>query len=347
MSKALDVNLAQSYLAGEVSESWDRWKRSRAVWEEERRELRNYLFATDTRTTSTSKLSWNNSTTMPKLTQIRDNLHANYMAALFPNSAWLKWEGEDKESVVLKKARAIEFYMRNKLEQDRFRSTVSTLVYDYIDNGNVFAEPIWVKEQKVNESTGEIIPGYIGPRARRISPYDHVYDISAENYRASPKITRRLVSLGEMHKLKSNPEYDQAVLSEALWTRNTISQYGTEDVGKDEAYKLDGFNSLFQYYTSGYVELLDFEGDLYDVDADVFYTDRIITVIDRRIIVRNIQNPSWFLNNTKFHCGWRLRPDNLMAMGPLDNLVGMQYRMEEKALLTLVKKTLKMQKQTL
>ena len=28
------------------------------------------------------------------------------------------------------------------------------------------------------------------------------------------------------------------------------------------------------------------------------------------------------------HAGWRLRPDNLYAMGPLDNLVGMQYRID-------------------
>ena len=26
--------------------------------------------------------------------------------------------------------------------------------------------------------------------------------------------------------------------------------------------------------------------------------------------------------------GWRPRPDNLYAMGPLDNLVGMQYRID-------------------
>lgn len=28
------------------------------------------------------------------------------------------------------------------------------------------------------------------------------------------------------------------------------------------------------------------------------------------------------------HVGWRTRPDNLWAMGPLDNLVGMQYRID-------------------
>ena len=36
----------------------------------------------------------------------------------------------------------------------------------------------------------------------------------------------------------------------------------------------------------------------------------------------------WGGRKLKIHCGWRLRPDNLMAMGPLDNLVGMQYRID-------------------
>lgn len=45
-------------------------------------------------------------------------------------------------------------------------------------------------------------------------------------------------------------------------------------------------------------------------------------------MIRKQTNPSWFGKANIFHCGWRLRPDNLYAMGPLDNLVGMQYRID-------------------
>jgi hypothetical protein len=38
--------------------------------------------------------------------------------------------------------------------------------------------------------------------------------------------------------------------------------------------------------------------------------------------------PSWLGTAPIFHAGWRSRPDNLYAMGPLDNLVGMQYRID-------------------
>ena len=37
---------------------------------------------------------------------------------------------------------------------------------------------------------------------------------------------------------------------------------------------------------------------------------------------------SWLGKEPIFHAGWRNRPDNLWAMGPLDNLVGLQYRID-------------------
>jgi hypothetical protein len=328
MIKPLDISLSQSYMAKEISDTWDRWKRAKAGWEEERRELNNYIFATDTKTTTNNKLQWKNSTTMPKLCQLRDNLHANYMAALFPNENWLSWEGGDEFSVVKEKARAIEAYMKNKLDMSNFKALVSQFIYDYIDSGNVIGGVEWVNETKYDEITGEVIQGYIGPKAYRVSMYDHVFDPSANSYRESPKVTRSLISTGQLAAKLEDLEYSHDPIKESLYFRNQITQYGTEDVGKDEAYRLEGFGSLYQYYTSGYVELLDCEGDFYDVDSGELLKDRIITVLDRRTVIRNIQNPSWFMNNNKFHCGWRLRPDNLIAMGPLDNLVGMQYRMD-------------------
>lgn len=328
MNKPLDINLTPDRIAFEIAETWDRFKRSRDEWEAQERELSNYIFATDTTKTTNSQLPWKNSTTTPKLCQIRDNLHANYMAALFPNDNWLDWIAGNAESATIDKANKILSYMANKLDLFRFKSLVSQLVYDYIDYGNVFAGVEWVYESKVDPETGEEIPGRIGPRAYRISIYDHVFDPTAMTYQEAPKITRALVTTGQLAKMLADPEYISQNISESLDIRNKITQYGTEDVAKDERYRVDGFGSMYQYYTSGYVELLTFEGDFYDVTNGELYKDAIITVMDRRTVIRNITNPSWFANNSKFHCGWRLRPDNLIAMGPLDNLVGMQYRID-------------------
>jgi hypothetical protein len=93
MNESLQVeSLEPDALANKIADMWVRWDDNRAQWKADCLELRQYLFATDTRKTSNSKNSWNNSTVTPKLTQVRDNLHANYMAALFPSEDWFYWE---------------------------------------------------------------------------------------------------------------------------------------------------------------------------------------------------------------------------------------------------------------
>ena len=41
-----------------IANKWHEWKNARANWEKERKELRNYVYATDTNTTTNSKLPW-------------------------------------------------------------------------------------------------------------------------------------------------------------------------------------------------------------------------------------------------------------------------------------------------
>ena len=84
-------------------------------------------------------LPWKNTTTLPKLTQIRDNLHSNYKAALFPNDKWLSWQAYTKDAAKLDKARTITSYMENKTRESNFETECSKLILDYIDYGNCFA----------------------------------------------------------------------------------------------------------------------------------------------------------------------------------------------------------------
>ena len=318
-------------LARVLAGLYDRWRIQRIEKEEEWKELRNYLFATDTTTTSNSKLPWKNKTTLPKLTQIRDNLHANYMDALFPNDSWLKWEGYSLDSVTSKKRKAIEAYMKNKLKESNFREEVSLLVYDYIDYGNVFGEIIFEDKKRVDPNTGEETLLYRGPKLQRISPYDIIFNPTAKTFADSPKFTRYLKTLGELRKdIQERPDlnYDVAAFEKAVKTRRSITSFRMEDVNKAEGFMVDGFGTLQEYYQSGLIEILEFEGDLYDEINDTLMTNKIITIIDRSYIIRNIDNPSWLARDTKHHVGWRTRPDNLYAMGPLDNLVGLQYRVD-------------------
>jgi hypothetical protein len=101
-----------------------------------------------------------------------------------------------------------------------------------------------------------------------------------------------------------------------------------EDVAKAEGFLVDGFGTLQEYYQSGLIEIIEFEGDVYNDETGDLQENRIVTIVDRSYILRNIPNPSWIGRDTKVHVGWRDRPDNLYGMGPLDNLVGMQYRLD-------------------
>jgi hypothetical protein len=97
---------------------------------------------------------------------------------------------------------------------------------------------------------------------------------------------------------------------------------------KDELYRVDGFTSFRQYLESQSVEVLFFFGDMYDIHNDKFYRNHVIAVCDRHKILSIKPNPSYFGTPPIYHVGWRIRQDNLWAMGPLDNLVGMQYRID-------------------
>jgi hypothetical protein len=306
-----------------IANKWTEWDSFRNDWKQEKLELRNYVYATDTRSTSNNRLPWTNSTTVPKLTQIYDNLKANYLAALFPQKEWLAWEAGDLNALDKNKAQSIKQFILHKLRTSNFELTVERLIDDFILYGNSFATVEWVEEYStINEGTPltESVKGYIGPKLVRISPYDIVFNPAAENFYESPKIIRSIVTLGSLEKMGVREEY----LDRVLTNRKMIGTY--PNLEKQEAFVADGFSDLSHYYGSDYVEILTFYGDIYDKYTGELQTNRVITVVDRAYEVKNEPIASWLGRTPIFHAGWRSRPDNLYAMGPLDNLVGMQYR---------------------
>lgn len=326
--------LGADNLATLIADQWINWELNKNTWLQDMQETRNYLFATDTTTTSNSQLPWKNKTTTPKLTQIRDNLQVNYVDALFPHANWMQWLGDDKDSVSKEKAQVVEAYLDNKTKKAKFKTTVETLVQDYIDYGNVFCKTIWVNEEKTDEITGETIRGYVGPKLVRISPNDIVFNPIAESFEKSPKIIRKLVTLGEIKKAidaEQNAEEKarlQEVLDRSTELRQKASNWSKPDTLKNERLSFDGFTNLSAYLQSGFVEVLTFYGDIYDNQDQKIHTDRKITIIDRSYIMSNEPFESWDNTSGIRHVGWRTRPDNLYAMGPLSNLVGLQYRID-------------------
>lgn len=314
-----------------VSQLWDRFNIQRTekmmAWDE----LKKYLFATDTSSTSNSTLPWKNSTTLPKLTQIRDNLHSNYMSALFPNDKWLTWQAYSKDSAKKQKAKIIKAYIENKARMSGFRTTVSKMLYDYIDYGNVFSTCTF--ERRYNTAKdGSKSTQYVGPKAIRISPEDIVFNPTAASFEESFKIVRSVKTIGELKKLAMT-EPEHLFWAQALERRDMIRKmigtgYSKEDFNKASQYSVDGFGNLYEYYMSDYMEILEFYGDYHNQDTGELKVNRMITVVDRSVMVRDEPIATDSGAAPIWHCGWRFRPDNLWAMGPLDNLVGMQYRID-------------------
>jgi len=315
-------------LATEIANKWMEWNSYRSKWIEEKKELRNYLYATSTKTTSNAILPWSNTTTTPKLTQISDNLHANYMATLFPQNKWMKWEALDKDSGTKLKRDIIQAYMDNKIRQSNFTSVASKLVQDYIIFGNCFATVEFEKSFR-KKADGQQVLDYVGPKLVRISPYDICFNPSSSGFDKTPKIIKSIMTLGEVKKFmddSGNTSY-QAIFDKMIYARNAVKG-GDADVSKGNAYTADGFTDIKNYYDSNYVEILTFYGDIYDYSNSMLMRDRIISIVDRAYILENVEQPAWSGKAPIFHAGWRERPDNLYAMGPLDNLVGMQYRID-------------------
>ena len=326
IAEAFDQDEPSAY----VSNLWDKFHMQRSGKVEEWLELRNYVFATDTSSTSNASLPWKNSTTLPKLCQIRDNLHSNYISSLFPNDNWMTWRGYSQEDSVRDKAEAIEAYMMNKARESRSRTEFSRLLYDYIDYGNAFATVSFESNYKEHPD-GTLIPEYVGPRVHRISPLDIVFNPIASNFQDTFKVVRSIKTIGELKRLAElDPE--QGYWLEALDRRKELLKrlggYSIEDFNKAVGYSVDGFGSLFEYYQSDYVEILTFYGDVHDKETGELRTNQQITVVDRSFTVDQRDIPSWLGHAPIYHVGWRFRPDNLWAMGPLDNLVGMQYRID-------------------
>lgn len=319
-------------LAADIGNTWRKWKTARNSWETDVQELRNYIFATSTRDTENARLPWRNSTTLPKITQIRDNLQVNYIDTLFPNDNWLFWLSSTREASKKETREFIEAFMKNRLRESGFESTMEQLVLDYIDYGNAFAGVTFVDESYVEETTGKTIPGYRGPKLYRISPYDIVFDPTASSFKNTPKIVRSIKSLGQLEKEalhNPNLEYNKDIIKLMKDKRATFStmRQGYQK-RKINAFAIDGFSSITHYFNSGQVEILEFEGDIYDEDSGELLEHRLITVVDRCYVIRNIPMYSEGSTGTKFHVGWRKRPDNLYSQGPLDKLVGMQYRID-------------------
>jgi hypothetical protein len=328
----LDNVITPDLLATRLTERYMEWDTMRQPKKNDWEEIRRYVYATDTTQTTNSKLPWKNKTTVPKLCQIRDNLYSNYTATLWPKRKSIFWLANEADAASRDKRDSIINYMSWCIDQPSFKHEMDKIILDYIEYGNCFATVDWI-DQRVDQKN-MTQSGFVGPCVRRISPLDMVMNPISENFVHAPKFVRSVISMGELKKLleslttDDNREAYQELYDYLKDIRFRARTFQGDWQQRDRLYEMDGFSSFRAYLLSDYCELLTYYGDWYDYYNDEFQENRVIMVVDRHKLISNAPNPSFFGYPPIFHSPWRKKQDNLWGMGPLDNLVGMQYRMD-------------------
>ena len=316
-------------LATAIANKYVAWESSRDRWYRNAQETLENLYATSTHDIRNQSHEWDNSTHIPKLTQIRDMLITYYLDAMFSLPDYIDWVPYTEAGTKLKVRNSLKAMTRQMLHDSDFEPTIRQIVEDYVDYGNAFATAVPVKLS--NQTT--LI--YEGPKAIRINPMDIFFDPLATSFEQSPKIIRTVMTLGELMQSADQFTQDENVfkkaLNKAVKKRRTIYDSisaNQKDIIIDDMCHIAGFDSWSTYYTSDTVELLTFYGDLYDIEANKLYKNSRIIVMDRAHVLLNEPITDYGFGCNIFKAGWRDRKDNLWSMSPLDNIKGMQFMID-------------------
>jgi len=318
--------LQPDYLAQKIISLWKQLSNERDAWLARTLDVRKYINAPDTSFTEVGKLPWKNKTTIPKLTQIYDNLLAQYRHALFPSDDWFVFVGDTEKDN--EKDEIIQKYLRQKLDQSDFIVEIGKILSDFIITGVCCGGVEFVKETS-KSITGETITKYVGAKVFRVSPFDFVIEPRANSFDESIFIRRYLMPINKFYKLDTENsifKYNKETIEKAKQIRGYTRT--KEDFLKDVELLIDGFGSPEEYFNSGVVEVLEFWGDLYIAETGVYLENYTIAIVDRMYVLYAQENP--MLNGKKPYAfsTWRPRTDNLYGQSPLEQLVGMQYRID-------------------
>lgn len=316
-------------LATAIANKYVAWDNSRDRWYANAKETLQNLYATSTHDITNQCHDWDNSTHIPKLTQIRDMLITYYLDAMFGLPDYIDWEPYSKESVNFTVKNQLKSLIKQILHDSEFKPTIRQLVEDYVDYGNAFATAA-----PYNKMLGDKVL-YSGPKAFRIDPMDIFFDPLASSFEQSPKIIRTTMTLGELMQSAEQFTQDENMFNKALKKAmkkrhqiyNTIAA-NNKDAIVDDMCRIAGFDSWSTYYASDVVELLTFYGDLYDCDTGKLYKGSRIVVMDRAYVLINEPIKDYGFGCNILKAGWRDRKDNLWSMSPLDNIKGMQYMVD-------------------
>lgn len=332
MPKTLDIQqvLDKDRTADLLSNKFVTWSNSRVNWENTVKETHQYLYATSTNDIMNITRPWDNTTHIPKITQMRELLKTYYLDAIFNLPDYVEWEPYSASSATINQKNGLKALIKELLNRIKFKKTIEQLIEDYIDFGNCFATIQTVNETGIG-LLGEKESKYAGPKAFRIDPMSIYFDPTAINFQSAPKIIRTVMTLGELAAaIEDLPEEDymKKAFQRAIKNRQTVKDlvaggFTGKEVFVNDDLNIAGFGNLSAYLCSDAVELLTFYGDLFDTDSNKLARNQKIVIMDRNIVLEQKE-----ADCPIFKCGWRDRKNTLWSMGPFDNVVGMQYMID-------------------
>lgn len=330
-TKTFDINhdIETDSLAENISNKWKTWLDARAPWEERYRKVLQYLYSTTTDTIyGQASNPWSSNVHIPKLTQLRDVLITYELESLFSLQEYYTFEGFTKDANTIKNRALIRDLLRDMLEKGDLRKITESLVADYIDAGNCFTMPVWVSDY-IDDPKGFKKLYWEGAKALRINPLDIVFDPTAGDFKDSPKIIRTVMSLGELALAAEKDPVMKKGFDKAMKIRQDIMTAMTNgDTIKGDEISIAGFGNWSAYVSSDVVELLTFYGTIYDVVKNELHKNVKIVIMDRRVILTEEDLEPLCGYNFIFKGGYRDRKDILWSMSPLENLLGMQARID-------------------
>lgn len=289
-------------------------------------EVRSMVFATDINSTSAANIDTKNRTHIPKLTELSDTLQSNYWDTIFGESKFFVFSGTTETDRV--RAKKIEAWIRSKLETKKFRQKVGrALCADYVIYGNCFLEVDYIVE--LDDYNNEVFKGVV---IRRVSPLDLTFDAKAATFKDAGKIQTKRIHLADLAELPvkfPSLDFNKSVIAKIIKSRQTGYVEDWVDVLHEENMTMDGYGSYETYFKQDFVTVRVYRGDIYNPKTGKVQKHRIIWSVDDIHIILNMTNPSPTGYDGLHHVPWRLRPDNLWGMGALDNLAGMQYRVDK------------------
>lgn len=327
--------LTPETIADEVITTWARYANARASWESEMIELRNFQFATSTKTTEVNGNDYDNSTTIPKLSQIAMNLKANYSAHLFGNPDWVQFEAFNMEAAGKDAKRLVQAYARTKMARKDYENVLDSCLDDWLYTGVCFAQQRYITERG-EDASGQETMLYQGSVLERIAPSDIVFDVTATSFAKATKIIRKVYNMGDIAALvdEGTKGFTKELLEDIRNTRMLLKSSGNVQAPegtnwKSEVLTKDGFGDMVSYVSGDTVEVHEFYGNMYSMETGEFLKNHKIVVADRRKVIE--RTPVTTSNGSQliYYATWEKRPDNLMGMSPLARLVGMQYKLDK------------------